>query len=192
MKAPNTVLAETLLNEAEKLNPGAWADHNRTTGICAKTIAAACGMDKDSAYALGLLHDIGRRYGDMDMRHIWSGYTYMMELGYEASARICLTHSFPYKNIAAYNGENDCKADESKFIQDFITKTEYDDYDRLIQLCDALAYPNGPAYIEKRLVDVVIRKGFNDYTLPKWKAFMELKQYFDTKAKTDIYKLLQV
>lgn len=68
----------------------------------------------------------------------------------------------------------------------------YDDYDKLIQLCDALSFPDGPVYIEKRLVDVVMRRGFNDLTVQKWKAFFELKEYFDSKTGTDIYKLLNV
>ena len=157
------------------------------------TVAEKCGgMDADAAYVMGLLHDIGRRGGIMDMRHIFAGYQFMMSLGYEDSARICLTHSFPYKDIRAYNGQNDCSEEETAFISSFIDSVEYDDYDRLIQLCDAISFPNGPTCVEKRLVDVVLRRGFNDLTIPKWKAFLELKTYFDEKTEMDIYKLLDV
>lgn len=128
----------------------------------------------------------------MDMRHILCGYNYMLSRGYGDSARICLTHSFPYKNTQAYNGENDCGNEESDFIKKYLSDVEYNDYDRLVQLCDAIALPTGPAYIEKRLVDVALRRGFNELTVPKWKAFFELKRYFDDKAKADIYKLLHV
>ena len=116
----------------------------------------------------------------------------MTSLGYDDCARICLTHSFPYKDIRSYNGQNDCTAGETEFIKRFLDNTEYDDYDRLIQLCDALALPDGATYIEKRLVDVVMRRGFNDLTISKWKAFLELKVYFDKKTETDIYKLIGV
>ena len=92
----------------------------------------------------------------------------------------------------AYNGQNDCSEEETAFIASFIDSVEYDDYDPLIQLCDAISFPNGPTYIEKRLVDVVLRRGFNDLTIPKWKAFLELKKYFDEKTGMDIYKLLGV
>lgn len=75
-------------------------------------------------------------------------------------------------------------------MKNYIDKVEYDDYDRLIQLCDAISFPDGPTYVEKRLVDVVMRRGFNDLTISKWKAFLELKKYFDEKIGMDIYKLL--
>ena len=63
-------------------------------------------------------------------------------------------------------------------------------YDKLIQLCDALSFPDGPTFLEKRLVDVVMRRGFNEFTVDKWKAFFKLKEYFDEKAGVDIYKII--
>ncbi len=193
MRIPSVDEAERLIEEAAGMNPGPWIDHNRTAGFCAKAIAERCdGMDPDAAYVLGLLHDIGRREGIMDMRHIYAGYLFMNSLGYDDSARICLTHSFPYKSIGAYTGQNDCSEEETAFIRQYIDSVEYNDYDRLIQLCDAISFPKGPTYVEKRLVDVVIRRGFNDLTIPKWKAFLELKQYFDEKTGTDLYHLLKI
>ncbi len=193
MKLPTIIEAQKLLTEAEQFNPGAWIGHSKITAFCARAIAERCdNLNTDTAYILGLLHDIGRREGVTDMRHIIDGCKYMKSLGYDICARICLTHSFPYKGIRSYNGQNDCTAEETMFIKRFLDNTEYDDYDRLIQLCDALALPNGATYIEKRLVDVVIRRGFNDLTIPKWKAFLELKDYFDKKTGTNIYKLIGV
>ena len=193
MKVPTIIEANRLLNEAEKLNPGLWIGHSKTTAFCVKAIAKHCNnLDAKKAYILGILHDIGRREGVTDMRHIIDGYGFMLSLGYDDIARICLTHSFPYKDICSYNGQNDCTADETEFIKSFLNNSEYDDYDRLIQLCDALALPDGATYVEKRLVDVVLRRGFNDLTIPKWKVFLDLKDYFDKKTGTDIYKLIGV
>ena len=193
MKVPTVKEAERLIEEAAKLNPGPWIEHNKTAGFCARKIAEQCyGMNPEVAYVMGLLHDIGRREGIMDMRHIYKGYLFMSSLGYDDSARICLTHSFPYKYVGAYNGQNDCTEEETEYIQNFIDQLVYDDYDKLIQLCDAISFPDGPTYVEKRLVDVVIRRGFNELTIPKWKAFLELKQYFDEKTGTDIYTLLSI
>ena len=193
MRLPTVIEAERLLNEAEQHNPGAWIGHSKTAAFCARAIAKRCdNLDADTAYILGLLHDIGRREGVTDMRHIIDGYNFMTSLGYDDCARICLTHSFPYKDIHSYNGQNDCTAEETEFIKSFLDNIEYDDYDRLIQLCDALALPDGATYIEKRLVDVVMRRGFNDLTVPKWKAFLDLKDYFDRKTGTDLYMLIGV
>nr|WP_316622273.1 HD domain-containing protein [uncultured Ruminococcus sp.] len=176
MRLPTIIEAEKLLNEAEQHNPGAWIGHSKTAAFCARAIAKRCdNLDADTAYILGLLHDIGRREGVTDMRHIIDGYNFMTSLGYDDCARICLTHSFPYKDIHSYNGN-----------------IEYDDYDRLIQLCDALALPDGATYIEKRLVDVVMRRGFNDLTIPKWKAFFDLKDYFDKKMGTNLYLVISI
>lgn len=193
MKVPSVAQAEKLLFEAEMLNSGLWIAHNRTAGFCARAIAEKCeNLNPEYAYVLGLLHDIGRREGVSDMKHIIDGYRFMLSMGYDESARICLTHSFPYKNINSYNGKNDCNEEETEFIQNFLENTEYDDYDRLIQLCDAISFPNGATLLEKRLVDVVMRRGFNDYTVQKWKEFFDLKEYFDNKTQTDIYKILNV
>lgn len=193
MKLPTTFEAEKLLTKAEQLNPGAWIGHSKTTAFCAKAIAEKCdNLNAGTAFILGLLHDIGRREGVTDMRHIIDGYQYMKSLGNNICARICLTHSFPYKDILSYNGQNDCSAEETEFIKSFLENTEYNDHDKLIQLCDALALPDGATYIEKRLVDVVIRRGFNNLTIPKWKAFLGLKDYFDKKTGTDIYNLIGV
>ena len=59
MKIPTLETAEKLLNEAGILNPGVWVEHNKTAGICAKTIASACNdLDENIACVLGMLHDI--------------------------------------------------------------------------------------------------------------------------------------
>ncbi|EPR09381.1 hypothetical protein [Ruminiclostridium papyrosolvens] len=115
----------------------------------------------------------------------------MISQGYDDSARICFTHSFPYKNVSAYNGDNDCSPSETDFIQGYISNIEYNDYDHLIQLCDAISFPTGPTYIEKRFVNVVLRRGFNEPTIPKWESLFEIKHYFDNKINGDIYKIVK-
>lgn len=193
MDIPTVIEAERLLEEADFMNPGDWVAHNRVAAICAGKIALKCKeLDEDKAYVLGLLHDIGRRYGVCDLQHILNGYSFMLEKGYSTSARICLTHSFPLKDINAYNGQNDCSPEDSLFIQNYINDTGYDDYDRLIQICDAISYPTGPCIIEKRLVDVVMRRGFNDLTILKWKEFFKLKQHFEEKMKCSLYEIFEI
>lgn len=187
MKVPSVQTAEDMLQEASQMNPGPWVAHNRVAGKCARAIAEKCSsLDPDTAYVLGLLHDIGRRFDEMDMKHILRGYEYMLALGYDDSARICLTHSFPLPIIDCYNGVNDCTKEESHFIQQFILENAYNTYDRLIQLCDALSYPTGLCPLEKRFVDVVMRKGFNAYTIDKWKEVYRIKDSFESEMGCSI------
>jgi hypothetical protein len=44
--------------------------------------------------------------------------------------------------------------------------------------------------MEKRMVDVVLRLGFNDYTIQKWKAWFEVKTYFENKMSKPLYSVL--
>lgn len=96
---PDRKKALQLLKEAEKLNPGPWINHSRTVAHCAEKIASYSGMDPEKAYVLGLLHDIGRRFGKRHLGHVSDGYSYMMSLGYDEAARICLPHSFNTQKI---------------------------------------------------------------------------------------------
>lgn len=190
---PDKETAEALLNEALLRNPGPWGNHSRVAAFCAERIAKACdGLDADTAYICGLLHDIGRRDGVYDMKHLIVGYRYMKGLGYDTAARISLTHSFPSGLSAEYSGKADITEDEKDFIRLYIEQSEYDDYDRLIQLCDALSFAEGPVCIEKRLVNVAMRYGFNEYTLTKWKSVFSLKEHFDGLAGQNIYGLIGV
>ena len=77
------------------------------------------------------------------MRHALDGYNYLMSLGYEQAARICLTHPYPIKNAEAAADMWDGSDEEFRFIQAYLEQIEYDRYDRLIQLCDSLALPSG-------------------------------------------------
>lgn len=161
------------------LNPGPWIQHSLSVGTNAKMIAEHIkGMNSERAYVMGVLLDIGRRAGNKAIMHIFDGYDYMMSINQPQIARICLTHSFPVNDSNIYFGKYDCSSELKIFLDDFIKNTEYDDYDKIIQLCDALSLPSGACIIEKRLVDVALRHGLPEYTLIKWKAYMQLKNDF--------------
>jgi hypothetical protein len=191
MKIPSLVEAQALLEEAEKLNPGPWINHSRHVAEAAQLITRRLqGLDPEAATILGLLHDIGRREGVTDLRHILDGYAYMQQLGYADVAKICLTHSFPDKNFISYVGKSDCNDAEIQKIQAALDGVEFDDYDRLIQLCDALALPDGICLLEKRLVDVTLRYGINEYSVIRWKCFMNIQNEFEKRIGESIYNLL--
>lgn len=89
------------------MNPGLWVKHVKNVAYAAKIIAEHAGMNEEKAYVLGLLHDIGRRTGIAQVRHIIDGYDYAISRGWDAVARICLTHSFPVKDVDADIGKRD-------------------------------------------------------------------------------------
>lgn len=185
---PTREKAEELLRDGEACNPGAWADHSRAVAMCAEKIAAACGdMDAEKAYVLGLLHDIGRKFGVKHMGHIYDGYHYMTELGYDEAARICLSHSFSIQKLEDYIGKWDVTLEEQQELRGLLAEMVYDDYDRLIQVCDSLA---GITVVdmEERMADV--KRRYGSYPQDKWDRNLELKGYFEEKMRQDIYTVV--
>ena len=78
---PTRKEAITLVKDGVACNPGPWGKHCLTAAHCAEKIASACGdMDSEKAYILGLLHDIGRKFGTRHLGHVSDGYTYMKSL----------------------------------------------------------------------------------------------------------------
>lgn len=177
--------------EAEDLNPGPWVAHSLHVAEAARHIANLHpALEPEKAFVLGCLHDIGRRAGVAHMRHVVDGFQFLSQLGHDEAARICLSHSFPLKNVDAVFGRWDCSAEERRIVEDFLDGVQYDDYDRLIQLCDALALPEGFCLLEKRFIDVALRYGTNDLTVPKWKATFKIKIDFENVLGCSVYNLL--
>ncbi len=186
---PTREEAEQILIEAETCNPGPWGNHSRVVAHCAECIARACGdMDADKAYIVGLLHDIGRKFGGRHMGHVSDGYSYMMSHGYDEVAQICLTHSFNSQSTDEYIGKFDTTQEELKMIQDALSVVIMDEYDRLIQLCDSLAGAEGVLDIEERMQDVKNRYG--SYPQAKWDSNLQLKAHFEEKAGNNIYLIV--
>lgn len=184
-KYPSREEAERLLKEAEACNPGPWGNHSRTAAHCAEAIASKSGMDPEKAYVLGLLHDIGRKFGKRHLGHVSDGYSYMMSLGYDDAARICLTHSFNEKDISKYVGDFDTTDEETALITDGLDAIELDDYDRLIQLCDSIAGAGGVMDQIERMTDVKTRYGA--YDQEKWDANIRLRKHFEDMMGEDLY-----
>lgn len=191
MNIPTVKQAHLFIDEAEKMNPGPWVNHSHYAAEAARAIASGpLDIDPDAAYVLGLLHDIGRRAGVWQMRHIIDGYNFLADKGFDDAARICITHSFAYKEIDAICGKWDCDEEDRRFVREYLSGIEYNSYDLLIQLCDVLALPSGFCLMEKRLVDVALRYGTTSYTVPKWKSIFKIKDNFERKLGYSIYSLL--
>ncbi len=190
MSVPTRTVAEALLEEASRMNPGPWVSHVRHVADAAERIARAAGMDAGRAFILGLMHDIGRREGVNNLRHLPDGYRFMLALGYEDAARVCITHAYPINDADMYIGEWDLNLNDAQLLRDVLTHTEFDDEDRLIQLCDALALPSGFCLLEKRFVDVSIRYGTPEFVPRKWQATLEIQKRFEARIGASLYTLL--
>lgn len=189
-KYPTREVAEELLREAESCNPGPWGNHSRVVAMCAEKIAAACpGMESEKAYVLGLLHDIGRKFGVRHFGHIYDGYAYMDAMGYGAVARICISHSFCIQRIQDYIGDFDVSPEQQRTVEDILYGMEFDDYDLLIQLCDSIGAAEGVVSMEERMGDV--KRRYGKFPQDKWDRNLELRVIFEKKAGRDIYELLK-
>ena len=155
----NREQASALLEWAGTQNPGPWTQHSLHVARAAEAIASRCGMDAGRAWVLGALHDIGR----------WEGVR-------------ALHHA-----IAGYLGEWDVDEAEYAWIVGYIARCEMDDFDRLIQLCDAMCLPQGVCLIEKRLIDVALRHGVLANTPEKWRAVFAIRDQFERRMGTSIY-----
>ena len=188
---PSREMAEALITESAAMNPGPWEQHSHRVAEAAQRIAAYHpNLDQERAYVLGLLHDIGRRFGVRGMQHTIDGYRFLSSLGYAHAARICLTHSYPDQQLVHGADPWDGSAEDLHVIEHFLFEIDYDDYDRLIQLCDSICLPHGFCLMEKRLVEVVFRYGVNEYTLPRWRGYMRVKEDIEAKIGRSIYTLL--
>lgn len=187
---PTREEAMELIRDGVACNPGPWGKHCFTAAHCAERIARACpDLDGEKAYILGLLHDIGRKFGVRHLGHVSDGYTYMKSLGYDEAAKVCLTHSFNNQRIEEYIGKFDVSDEEMAMIRKELSQTEYDEYDRLIQLCDCLAGVEGVLDIEDRMNDV--KKRYGTYPQAKWDTNIKWKRYFEEKMNQDIYLVCQ-
>lgn len=187
----NRQAAQQALQAAAEANPGAWVAHSRYVAKACESIARRCPrLDAEQAYLYGLLHDIGRHAGVSSEKHLLDGYRYCVARGWPKAAQICITHAFMIQDIHTSIGTFDVSEEEYRFMADFVANAVYDDYDRLVQLCDALALPTGFCLLEKRFVDVALRYGMHPATLDRWQKTLQIKADFERQMGCCIYDLL--
>ena len=180
--------ATELLDWAHAQNPGPWRDHSYGVARAAEKIAEACGLDGERAWLSGALHDIGRYEGVFGLRHATTGYQLLMEKGEPALARICLTHSFPLPTVDAFMGEKDVTPENLALLIETL-KTPFDDYDRLVQLCDGLTHGRGVCLMEKHLIDVIRRRGAVPLQKEILNARFQILEDFQNRMGHSVYAL---
>ena len=187
----NSFEAIKMLDDARgKTNSDGWINHSICVGNAAGRIAEALNengynLAVDKAITLGYIHDIGKMIGPFN-RHVMNGYKYMKRQGYDEDyCNICLTHSY-------LNNDVNCTAagipDDIPFRTSFIRNHEYTLFEKIITLCDLMC--TSKVYtIDKRLIDIIIRRGAYSNTQYHIKETYKLKAYFDNLLGYDLYDL---
>jgi putative nucleotidyltransferase with HDIG domain len=193
MRIPTISEAEKILRDAKDKNDGRWIEHSKNVASIARKIANHLpDYDEDTAYILGLLHDIGRGSGNYYLKHTVDGYNFLKSLQYDDAARICITHSFPHKDFLAGVGSWDGSHNEKQLVISFLDDCLYDKYDELVQLCDNLALDTGFTCLEVRLVDIGRRYGLDSYTMDRWEKLFAIKESLEKRLLKSIYSLYEI
>ncbi|MDD4556032.1 MAG: HD domain-containing protein [Alphaproteobacteria bacterium] len=166
--------------------------HTKTVARMAEKIAAkTVSLNPEKAYVCGLLHDYGRKLDEkiLNAFHGLVGYHELNKLGYPEVAKICLTHSFPVKDfnqkIMTY------PEDWVRQIRAELIKFNYDDYDKLIQLCDKMATGYAMVSIEHRVESIYKRYNLTQEQFEaQLNEGLELKAHFDKLCGEDVYKVI--
>lgn len=175
-----------MLDEFEKdCKDIGWIKHSRCVGESAGKIAEALNLDVEKAKTLGYIHDIGKGVGDFS-KHIITGYNYIKDLGYDDEyANICLTHSY-------LNNDVNCTAggipSDIPFRTEFIKNHEYTTYEKIINLCDLMCKKTNLT-LEKRLVEIMVRRGVYENTVYHISEAQKLKKEIDDMLGYDVYDL---
>lgn len=186
MKKMNSQEALDLLKVAEYTTTHlGWIKHSKCVGRAAAVIAEKLGLDIDKATTLGYIHDIGKRNGDFK-NHVMNGYNYLKELGYDDEyCNVCLTHSY-------LNNDYMCTGagipTDIPFRTEFIKNHEYTIYEKIINICDLMC-TDVVNTIDKRLIDIIIRRGAYSNTQYHVKETYKLKKYFDDMLGYNLYDL---
>lgn len=178
--------AREMLEEARKKSTDdRWINHSICVGDTAGKIAEKLNLDVNYAKTLGYIHDIGRGIGD-SKDHVMNGYYYLKELGYDDEyANICLTHSYLNNDIYCTAGGIPT---DIPFRTEFIKNHEYTIYEKIINLCDLMC-TDTIMTVDKRLIDLIIRKGAHENTQYHIKETYKLKQYIDEQLGFNLYDL---
>ena len=178
--------AREMLEEARgKIPDDHWINHSICVGNSAGKIAEKLNLDVDYAKTLGYIHDIGKSVGEFK-EHVMNGYKYIKELGYDDEyANICLTHS--YLNNDVYCTAGGIPRD-IPFRTEFIKNHEYTIYEKIINLCDLMC-TDIIMTVDKRLIDLIIRRGAHENTQYHIKETYKLKQYIDKQLGFNLYDL---
>lgn len=186
MKLTKEQAFELLIDGLENPDEIRYVTHCKYVGILAGLIASELGLDGDYATTLGYLHDIGRRIDNPN--HMYAGYKFLMDSGYEEYAFICLTHSFLNNDIECICAEllpEDSEGYDT--VKEIVTTHENTDYDRIIQVCDLLCLHSGGTTLEERINDIESRRGTHSKSLYHRQTATTQKAELEARLGHSIY-----
>ncbi|MBQ8891948.1 MAG: HD domain-containing protein [Bacilli bacterium] len=164
-----------------------WILHSIYVGLAARRIAQALDLNESFALKIGYLHDIGRRINHFN--HPIEGYFYLKNLGYDDIARYSLTHSFLNNDITKTVGIGPKDKESYDFINNYLQSINKDLFDNIIHLCDLMCLETGFTTIEKRILDVMTRKGVSENSYSHYMDLMDFKSWLEISMKKDLYDL---
>ena len=145
--------------------------------------------DLERVYFSALLHDIGKIKCSPDNHFEWhdtEGYQYLLDQRIdEKDAMICLNHSY-------INGDYLCVAggipQKHPLRCEKLQNHDYSYEQKIINLCDLMCTVEVMT-MEKRLIDLLTRKGFHSNTQYHLEGAQKLKDEFDLLLGHDVYLL---
>lgn len=186
-EAYELLIQDVIFEEADFLKEkNRWVQHCINVGIAAGRIAKKLGLNDDFAQACGYLHDVGRKISHP--RHVIEGYYYLQNRGYEEMARFCITHSFINNDINLTAG-GPLRADTAALVSSYLNIHSANIYDHIIQLCDLFCLDTGFTTIEKRILDISLRKGVYDNSLNHFYYALHLKSSIERQMGCSLYSL---
>ena len=198
MKLTSEKAKKLLEIERIKTKDDRWINHCITVGDTAGKIAKALekkgyNIDVDKTISFGYIHDIGKKENEHGgvFPHAINGYKYIKNLGYdEEYAGICIKHSFLNNDIDCIANDRDETDKENpyyNFVKEYINK-EYTLEEKIINLCDLMCTTK-KLTVEKRMIDLLLRKGIFKNTRYHIEETIKLKKYFDELLGYNLYDL---
>ena len=194
MKLQSIEARKLLEIERQNAKDDKWIEHCICVGNSAGIIARALkekgyDVDIDKTITLGYLHDIGKYSGESH-GHVMRGYEYLKSKGYDDEyCNICLTHSYLNNDVVCTAGGVP-NPEDNPFLTEFIKKHEHTIEEKLINLCDLMCPQGNKVFtIDKRLIDIMIRRGAYSNTQYHVKETYKLKEYFDNLLGYNLYDL---
>ena len=194
MKLDSIEAKNLLEKERQNAKDDKWIEHCICVGNSAGIIARALkgkgyDVDIDKTITLGYLHDIGKYSGESH-GHVMRGYKYLKDKGYDNEyCNICLTHSYLNNDVVCTAGGVP-NPEDNPFLTEFIKKHQYTMEEKLINLCDLMCPQGNKVFtIDKRLIDIMIRRGAYSNTQYHIKETYKLKEYFDNLLGYNLYDL---